>query len=76
MTLTPARIAAGWKRHDGGDCPVPADSRPKVMIRSGDILLGDFTAGTLGWENDPNRKVAGDIIAYLPEKTDDADDKG
>ena len=72
MTLTPERIAAGWLPHDGGDCPVPADSRPRVMFRSGMVMRGpQLTARGWNWRHSPKRDSFDDIIAYLPEKTDD-----
>lgn len=71
MTTTPARIAAGWLAHDGGDCPVEPDSRPTVMYRDGSISPLDVTATKRIWMHSPSgRREYWDIIAYLPEKTD------
>lgn len=28
-------LPEGWERHDGGACPLPADSKPAVMFRMG-----------------------------------------
>lgn len=35
--LPAALIDAGWKPHDGTCCPVPVDSCPAIMTRSGDV---------------------------------------
>jgi hypothetical protein len=72
MTLTPARIAAGWLPHDGGDCPVPADSRPQVMYRDGAISSLNYRAGQRIWGHSPSgRPCHYDILAYLPENEND-----
>lgn len=75
MTLTPEQIAAGWLPHDGGECPVPLDSKPGVMFRDGEIIEpGNETARTWVYRGDWWKRYregrCNDIIAYLPEKND------
>lgn len=68
MMLSEQQIAEGWLPHDGGPCPVHAESTPGVMLRSGAWRepKACFSAGDYKWEHDSfNPRY--DIIAYKPE---------
>ena len=70
MTLTPEQIADGWIEHDGGECPVPLDSRPKILWGDGWITKSDkVPAGD--WDDSWRHcgPIKHHIIAYKPELT-------
>lgn len=63
-------IPEGFIRHDGGECPVPGDSRPDVMHANGRITSGALAndwGSELGdwWKH--MRYTEWNIIAYLPD---------
>lgn len=67
-------IAAGWKPHAAGPCPVPLDSKPGVMFAGGEIVepgvrQAQFWKGirTCWWRH-ITAHPASNIIAYLPEE--------
>jgi len=66
--LTDEQIADGWIAHDGGECPVPLDSRPGIMFRDGCIIPeGTRTAGShlVGyWRHHAGFYAHEHIIAY------------
>lgn len=70
--LTPEQIADGWIAHDGGDCPVPLDSRPAVLFRDGEIINGRKAENWV-WEHKafPIRLTHVHIIAYRPKPSHD-----
>lgn len=74
--LSEAMKAEGWIEHDGGPCPVPLDSRPGVMLASGEFSAKPhFTARMWTEMHDWWRHEAvnpqDNIIAYKPEATHD-----
>lgn len=74
MTLpTPSQIAAGWKPHAAGPCPVSLDSKPGVMFAGGEIVepgerLAQFWIGLWDWWRHTTAHPANNTIAYLPEE--------
>lgn len=59
-----SQLPDGWEPCSGVGCPVPADSKPSVMLRSGTtISAGSVTAASLEvfWRH---KGESGDIIAY------------
>jgi len=62
------KIPAGWIAHDGGECPVPLDSRVDVIFRDGEYSNGD-KANCWDWSHEPRSSL--DIIAYRPEENND-----
>ena len=54
----PTADADGWIEWDGGDCPVPADTRVEVRLCCGPEFKD--VAESLRWD----RRGEGDIVAY------------
>jgi hypothetical protein len=64
-------LPEGFVPHDGGPCPVPLNSKPVIMVRSGEIQTGEsfpawfWAAGDKDWwQHQGNRR--NNIIAYRP----------
>jgi hypothetical protein len=49
-----------WTPWNGGDCPVPGETRVKVLLRSGQVLH-DWKASRLVWNHGPDKD---DILLY------------
>lgn len=61
-----AELPDGFIRHDGGACPIHADSRPALLLRSGTrTRSGSRTASSWGpmWEHG-TLKSSMDIVGY------------
>lgn len=73
--LTDEQRAEGWIEHDGGPCPVPLDSRVRVMFRDGVTPLNIARLWTVGfdwWRHEETvLRPHTDIIAYKPEHPHD-----
>ena len=50
-----------WIEWNGGECPVPGDTRVDIMTRNGDVSSGGLTAKSWFWNHDGD---SSDIIAY------------
>ena len=72
-----SELPEGFIPHDGGPCPVPLDSYPRVMLRGGELDRGVVTASFWTGETDDWWQWMGDaetnIIAYKPEDQTNAD---
>lgn len=67
--LTDEMKAAGWIEHDGGPCPVPLDTMPRLMFRCGEEPAAYVVeAGMWEWDHAGHDY---DIIAYKPETPHD-----
>jgi hypothetical protein len=69
IVVTPEQIADGWIAWGGGECPVPLDSRPGIVIR-GFSRTHDASgdkAEDYDWTHCPSCPSA-HIIAYRPEQ--------
>ena len=66
--LTPEQIADGWIEHDGGPCPVPLDSRPRILFKVGEPYGSGRVRATC-WVWGGYGRAA--IIAYRPEPRHD-----
>ena len=71
--LSEEQIAAGWKPHDGGECPVPWDTLVDVMFADGYVIRGrsarlwDYSKSWWRWEG---RSQISNIIAYREHRND------
>ena len=66
-----SELPKGFIPHDGGTCPVPLDSKPAIMVRSGEIESEDSwpasfwaAGGDDWWRHQGNPR--NNIIAYKP----------
>lgn len=64
--------ADGWRKHDGGDCPVPYDARVFVRLRCGYLSSAPSSpsAWFWRWEEHP-----GDIVDYRVVQQEDTHER-
>lgn len=61
-------LPKGFKKHDGGPCPVEPDSYVELLIRTGEGIGGTRVqrAKEHEWEDDKHEGGLGAIVAYRP----------
>lgn len=62
---TEAMFADGWIKHDGGQCPVPHNTRVRYLMLDESEGTRPMWAGNLDWSHEG---WGSDIIAYKVEQ--------
>jgi hypothetical protein len=62
------RAENGWRKHPGGACPIPLDTRVNLQFAGGSLSNGERRAGDFIWDR---RGWDFDIAAYQVTNAED-----